>query len=300
MSKTFRKAAMSTICMLIVAVMSLTGATYAWFTSGTEAMVEGIDMKVTTAEGGIVISKDAIQWANNIDLADTVDKSNMAPVSTVNAKQFYTAVLSTENNEYIATKAATDANYIKAVLYLKNDGDAEFQADLGTTTSAIKDEAVNARKGHLATRLAVHYSAPLATFTNGVAATTEQILALEANTKAFIYEPHSTTHLVEGDTAVKEYKGVQAATYTGEAPAADTVYFHVNTGMTLAETPVATENLAAVSTEKETTSCVITVPAKSIIAVEVYIWIEGQDVDCINDIATSQLAVALNFKKHVN
>ena len=46
MKKTLRKAMLSTICMLIVAVMSLTGVTYAWFTMADNATVEGIEMNV--------------------------------------------------------------------------------------------------------------------------------------------------------------------------------------------------------------------------------------------------------------
>jgi hypothetical protein len=38
----FRKATLSALLMLVVAVVSLTGVTYAWFTSGNEANVSDI------------------------------------------------------------------------------------------------------------------------------------------------------------------------------------------------------------------------------------------------------------------
>ena len=39
--------------MLVVAVLSLTGITYAWFTSGTTATVSGMKVEVAVADGGV-------------------------------------------------------------------------------------------------------------------------------------------------------------------------------------------------------------------------------------------------------
>ena len=46
MKKTLRRAMLSTICMLVVAVMSLTGVTYAWFSQSTTAKVDGMTMEI--------------------------------------------------------------------------------------------------------------------------------------------------------------------------------------------------------------------------------------------------------------
>ena len=91
MSKTFRRAAMSSICMLIVAVMSLTGATYAWFTSGEKAVVEGMTMNINTADGGIQASignAETADWGSVLKLTNAT-KDTVNPVSTVDAEAFF-------------------------------------------------------------------------------------------------------------------------------------------------------------------------------------------------------------------
>ena len=56
MKKTLRRAMLSTICMLVVAVMSLTGVTYAWFSQSTTAKVDGMEMNIGTAGAGLQVS----------------------------------------------------------------------------------------------------------------------------------------------------------------------------------------------------------------------------------------------------
>ena len=85
MKNNFRKAALSTICMLIVAVMSLTGVTYAWFTAGTTATVNGMQMQVSAADGGVQVSaltdSGWTNYAATVDLNTTLEE--VKPVSSV-------------------------------------------------------------------------------------------------------------------------------------------------------------------------------------------------------------------------
>ena len=66
MKNTFRRATLSTICMLVVAVMSLTGVTYAWFTQGTQATVDTFDINVEASAGNLMIAmageNGALTW----------------------------------------------------------------------------------------------------------------------------------------------------------------------------------------------------------------------------------------------
>ena len=75
MKNTFRKAALSTICMLIVAVVSLTGVTYAWFTQGTQATVSDFNVGVEASAGNLMIAQadgnGALTWGTAITPFDT-------------------------------------------------------------------------------------------------------------------------------------------------------------------------------------------------------------------------------------
>ena len=60
------------LIMLIISGISLTTATYAWFTANRAVSVEEIDVKAQ-ASGGIQRSADAETWSNEVDLTDLRD-----------------------------------------------------------------------------------------------------------------------------------------------------------------------------------------------------------------------------------
>ena len=77
------------LIMLIISGISLTTATYAWFTANQKVTVEQVDVKAT-ASGGIQISADAAHWSNEVSLTQLKDVSTnkipdtaTRPVSTI-------------------------------------------------------------------------------------------------------------------------------------------------------------------------------------------------------------------------
>ena len=56
MKKQLRKAMICTVAMMLVAVLTLTGVTYAWFSENNEAYVNGLNMAVVKSSGGVYIS----------------------------------------------------------------------------------------------------------------------------------------------------------------------------------------------------------------------------------------------------
>ena len=300
MSKTFRRAAMSSICMLIVAVMSLTGATYAWFSSADQAVVGTLNVSVIDAAGGVEISTDMENWTSNL----TTGLPNLAnckfkPISTVEtltngAFAFYGATLGTDKNT-ITTKTAADSElvantsgWVEFTLYFRNTSATQpVNIDLwGTTISALEvtgDNAEVQNKANTDVLKAVRLGmADWGDITIAEGVTTTSFAS--APTTGLIYEPNATVHTTNGvlDGAVEG----QAHTYYGVSGVTDTA---INRKAATAGV------LTQVNTKKELTDMTITVDANSYAKVTFYLWIEGQDADCQNDVANTSFKLDLKL-----
>ncbi len=296
MKKTFRKAMISTIAMLVVGVMSLTGVTYAWFTQGTTGQVTGMQMTVTSAAGGVQISEDETSWASILPLTTSATQVN--PVSTVGgndtgaAWSFFTAAVSETNSKMIMTDTSVAGNYIKQKLYIKNDNAAELKLALGKAGTEGKMTSITENNteynGHLASRLGIQLiGAKQVPELGGAAVTTG---ASVAGGKWGILEPNAATHLAGAGEKVA-YNGVKAASKEDIVTDGETTfdgYFDMTSSN---ET-----YLAAVTTNDNATTFEIVIPAQTIIEIDVYVWLEGQDSDCTNAISSSALKVDLVFE----
>lgn len=284
MSKTFRRAAMSSICMLIVAVMSLTGATYAWFTQGTYSKVEGMEVKVEAATGGVLVAaNDTTTMPNDEaftqsllldDLKATGDAgTGAAPVSTTGAKDsefaFFTGeIISTSE---IKTATSSDKNYIMHYLFLRNINETDVTVNLGNVDGEVQtnikmvgetDKTTNA-----AGRIGLRY----------VDVTTMADYTLPAGSVgvAGANVLGETGYGIFANGSSRSYKAINAA--------------HNKIDVNASELPTVT-TVAAENFE-------IVVPARTTVTVELYIWLEGQDAACKNENADATFAVDLYFDK---
>ena len=267
MKKTFRTAMFSTIAMLIVGVMSLTGVTYAWFTQGTTANVTGMSMSVVAADGGLQISttKDS-GYANKLELTNA-ELTNIEPVSSVDAKKFFAATPNEENSNEIKTTETTENVWIQD-LYVKNTGYDDIVVDLGTTAFVDKDDNDN-RASEDAAKLAVFI----------VDDKTGTV------TLQYIYSQGTDT-----------YKGVNAAS--------DESYFNTTTGYVGEDT--SKSYIASPEKFKTNTAeCTFTIDGgdvdennvfqETVVHIRVVVWLEGQDQDCVNKNAASTFGLDLVF-----
>lgn len=83
-----RKKILTAFLMLVVTAISLTTASYAWFTENTTVTVDDITVKVSTTNG-IQISTDAVNWKANISNTDITSNAytgntNQLPISATN------------------------------------------------------------------------------------------------------------------------------------------------------------------------------------------------------------------------
>ncbi|MBE6604864.1 MAG: hypothetical protein E7639_04075 [Ruminococcaceae bacterium] len=277
--------------------MSLTGVTYAWFSAGTEATVSQINVGVKTSDGGVLISTDAEAWTSNLQSSALgIDSTALSPVSTNGAVanqalKFFTATNGdTGNITDITLAESATGNYIKFDLYFNNEAGAA--KNIGLSANTLVNLPADATKhSDYAARIAIIKQS---TVTTSAFYADGGLTTLQANngTASYVYEPNATLHTAAG---MRDYKA-QDSTYdnsekkfsyfgVGAAPETDTTQVNKYTDSNYLDA-VTTYDLGTTAFELD---------ADSFVKITVYIWLEGQDHDCQNDIAGQAFNVNLEF-----
>ena len=289
-----KKALVPAIAMVVASVIALSGVTYAWFTTGNTASVTGLDVNVQTANG-IQISLDAASWRSILtadDLTNTAGKSNVAiqmpsneiaPVSTagniVDGKMemflgayatngTLTSIKEVENN-------GTSGNYVAFDLYFKSSMAQTLSLDMGDNLSFVKCiDLVTGGASTVGTEKAVR----VAFLDMGSAATPAAARALKEVESLKIWEPNATSRAdgVEADAGKLPYDGFKAEFAN------------------IAEDALGADQVSAVTTLTEPSDFTFELEG-AINKIRVYIWLEGQDVDCINNISFGDFTTNLAF-----
>lgn len=297
-----KKAVLPALVALLCSVVALTSVSYAWFTLGNTASVDGMDMKVTSA-GGLQISASGdegtfksnllfsdLKKVNTNQLLYTVvdgkeQKVEVVPVSTagsvVDGKlAFYTGTI---EDGQLSSSSKTTTNYMYFDVYVKVVAGKTLYLDAGSIVNAIDKET------HLASRVAFVNLGYAATAAEAKALNTESADAIK------IWEPNALIRSQavknagnQTDGNQQEYQGI--ASVDGTKPV-------------LSGTNVVTFAPAQV-TDKDSDNYMQTTEAVELFElgegynkIRVYIWVEGQDVDCVNEISGGTFAITLKFKQ---
>ena len=290
-----KKALVPAIAMVVASVIAQSGVTYAWFTTGNTASVTGLDVNVQTANG-IQISLDAASWRSVITADDIVTAINtnaysnvvmqypageIAPVSSagnvVNGKleMFYgeynkDGTLRSEAE--VEQTRTSGGNFVAFDLFFKSSMDQVLTLNLGDTASFVQGTAALGGSANVGTEKAVR----VAFLPMGSAASPAAARGLTGEGDIVIWEPNASSRAdgVEADAGKLAYKGFKAGF--------DAV----------AENELGDEQVQAV----ETVNDAIDFNLKAgINKIRVYIWLEGQDVDCINNISFGDFTTNLAF-----
>lgn len=294
--KNKRKAMLqSSMIMLLIALVSLSTATYAWFTIGTSADVSDISF-TTESKSGILISADGTNWKSALTVTDFKITGNrvegaLSPVSTNGAAtgktlNMFTGTVGTDG-KLTATKSSESGEYTYYAfdLYVKNEGSTDMPFNLDAT-STVTGNGTAGDNGKIS------YATRVAFLKVGEDATKELADAASADeTAALIWEPNATSHSTYAkasrgatDGTVYVTKGIaQAGTYDMSDGAA--------TGDALVEIGTS-QNLSAASSGNV---AITTLSGNMITKYRVYIFIEGQDIDCNNAESGGTVDVNLKF-----
>lgn len=311
------------ILMILFTGVILTASTYAWFTANKTVTVSEIDVNVTTSEG-LQISADAVKWKTVISNDDitgvTYDGStnqlpgqtaSIKPTSTVGEidtatgfmKMFVGDVTSDATGNYILTatqsietKSTTTGDFVVFDLFFQTNAAATVYLTSNSTVGSVGTATGIQNASRVGFVVQGHAAA-------GTDAATIRALKSDGTVPAVIWEPNNDVHTA---AAVKHafdvyeistqqtgapklaYKGVKKdISKTANIPlnSAETEYF-------ADVTPNISTTVAGIPKEKY--ERVFDLEA-GVTKVRIYMWVEGQDVDCEDNASGGSVAYNLQF-----
>ncbi len=311
------------ILMILFTGVILTASTYAWFTANKTVTVSQIDVNVTTSEG-LQISTDATNWKTVISNDDITGAtwggvtnqlpsktSSIKPTSTIGEvdgttgfmKMFVGNVTSNAGGNYILTatqstetNSTTNGDFVVFDLF--------FQTNVASSIYLTSNSNVIAKN----TSTGIENAARIAFVEQGnvpagTAAATAQALKNDGSTAPIIWEPNFDTHTA---AAVKHAFDVYQVT-TQQAGGSKLPYVGVKAA--ISDTANISLNSKEATYFGEITpniySTTAGIPAAAyekafdlkagITKVRIYMWVEGQDVDCEDNASGGSLSYNLQF-----
>lgn len=315
----------SSILVLLLIAILLIASTYAWFTANKTVTISTLDVNVQAANG-LQISADGSNWKailKNTDIDPTTVSTTyagntnqipveMQPVSTAGVvdtgtgfmNMYYGTVASDEtaNGFALTTTKETDTKgttgkYIAFDIFLRADKD--------TTLTLTDKSGVTPKDG--STDLGLQNSARVAFIKEGHTADTSAqastVQALTGDFTRYIWEPNSDVHTTNGVTNALNTYGIN----TSVGPGAAVVPYYgvkdvITTPIALADTNGVTADSSYFTlmapdykTNATMTNTAIFSLTKGITKMRIYMWVEGQDVDCENSASGTDISFDVQF-----
>jgi hypothetical protein len=246
MKNTRKKLLVSSIAMLSVAAISLSSATFAWFTASTEAYADGMYVRTTKVSNLEINSKLDAKWRTHVDYKVGSKTANqlLMPSSTVNGADWF---------------------------YANADENTSFKATTATKYTGTIGDDTNFCDYYFADQLNIKNS--------GQAACNDVQIKIEG----FVgdYTRVAVVPVTEkGGTTIAE-DGKTFADYVIDT---DGVAYNVAKGTTLLDEDgnAVAENVQAITPSTTTTITVGNMVPEAVKYYNVYVWFEGQDVECEN------------------
>ncbi len=312
------------LILLVFTSLMLTTTTYAWFTTNRIVTIGNIDVKVQT-EGSLEISADGLDWKAIVDYNNIISVHDTSYRTSVNQLPDYIKPVSTVGNvdengylEMFYGLTSTDG-YGNGSLTASKETEREengeetegtFLAfDVFLRTTATKDLYLtsdsrifyngNSTGTENATRVAfvVEGNVPSDTAIGVI-----QGLTTNNNNNVYIWEPNYDTHTEAGVASAYEIYGLTttetnaaALPYDGIKEEFSESILLSNAKKTLYPDYFETVNPSIKTTKDNTAYQPLFTLVQGITKVRIYMWIEGQDVDCENKASIANLTLALQF-----
>lgn len=318
------------LLMIMLTGVILTTSTYAWFTANKTVTVSNIDVNVA-ATNGLQISVDATNWKTVITNDDingvatayptSVNQlpsaaNSLNPVSTVKEidattgfmKMFLGELTDSDGNYILTTSQSTETrgtagNFVAFDLF--------FQVQQETIIYLTSNSNVTVPDGKTST--GIQNAARVAfidsgNVTAGSSASDAQKLKAAANASVVLWEPNYDVHTAAAVKAAKDYYNKD----TQETGATQLEYYGVKTAISAADkvavsstadtyfTKITPDISTAVSGIPDTAYKQLMTLQPGITKVRVYMWVEGQDVDCENFASGGYLSYNLQFSSNPN
>lgn len=311
----------SSILLLLLMAVLLISSTYAWFTANQTVTISSIQVNVK-ASNGLQISTDGTNWKPVIQNADLIANiatsyptntnqvpTEMAPVSTDGSVtsgklNLYYGQVTTSGSDYILTASketdtkGTIGRYIVFDIFLKVDADTPIYLTPNSKVEKVGDNDVGLQN-----------AARVAFINEGTAAASESlttIQALNSGSTSAIWEPNNISHTDAAKNNAKNNYGFSDSDFTSVLPyygVKDEISSADNIPLQQLTTKTANPNAEKFAKVTPTYSTVASFPSNvsfttlttGITKYRVYMWIEGQDVDCDNSASGTDITYSLQF-----
>lgn len=314
------------LVLMFLTSICLSTSTYSWFSTNTMVYIDGLNIKVQ-AQGGIEISTDAKKWNPVITQEDIINAREnyensinqlpltMEPVSTgknVNNGKLEMFYGTTENigNDYIlmAVRSEEEESF-------GEDSEGKFMAfDIFLKTMADQRLYLSKDSGatYKGSAPGIENSVRFAFLIQGnVPYDTNYIVAQNLNgatsDTTYIWEPNFDTHSENGIKNAKEVYGINATLNNSEQILYDGLVANITKNDKILIADANNKNhpelFKKVNVDYLTSSDfnenieIFNLKA-GITKIRVYIWIEGQDVDCENNSAVGDIEFNFQFTTH--
>lgn len=313
MKKTIKKRAfVSAIAMLIVSAIVLTSSTFAWFSMSKQATVDSMDLTVSSPEG-IQISANASAWTANLTI-DEIFNTDDTTTSRYDAYEgnanLYPADLIPVSSAFEYSDAAgtgrvtfykatlNDTGYANVSVVSQTAGNADnagliafdlfFKVANDTTvyfgTSEFKDNS----SSDVLTALRVGFT-PLGNVPIGSTAAEAQALnTFTRGTNNIVYEVDSMNRSADAASLGQTDGKIPTKYLAATSAAGQTTNGILNNGQTKA-------TAAKLVTDTDNASVKSFNLKAGVTKMRVFLWVEGNDIDCQNSIAGAAFTAALKF-----
>lgn len=313
----------SAIVLLLLIALLLITSSYAWFTANQTVTVSTLQVNVK-ASNGLQISADAQNWKTVLekadlttaagtytDLVNQLPETDLEPVSSIGnvtdgkMDMFYGVVEADADKAgeyYLSSTKQTDATgtkgkYIAFDLFLKVDQ----KTTIYMTPNSKVTFAGDSDKG-------LQNAARVAFVTEGSATvdkTPDEMRKLALGTgTAKIWEPNYDVHTAAGVAAARDTYQVTTSTSNGSqipyygikaAIPAKTIPMKQVTTANPSETYFGQATVDYKTTATNTSTIKFAELAAGVTKIRVYMWVEGQDVDCENSASGTDIKFDLQF-----
>lgn len=326
------------IAMLLVAVVCLSSASYAWFTMSRTVTATGMNLTVIAPDNLLISNQADGTYAETTTVTESFGDYKLLPASSVDGQSFYYAEALKSANA-----GAPDAttNFIATTTPVSASSDGYF-ADFKLWLKTTGEDAIDVTVAQILT-LVTTTTPAASTYYSNVAVTADTFAAYKATGNLYTWEAAAEgtdtlgastkgTATAAGDSfvpastycqktdgikdalrfAVLDQSGIPiypfaGTNYTPTTAASNSVYgvnagvSNVNyfTGITGAVNEAGTgKNIGATTAVNSGAALFKVQGGGAATPITVRVWIEGQDINCISAIANTTVNLQVGFRDY--
>lgn len=296
--------------VVLILLLLLTVSTYTWFSLSKTPRVSSLSMYVTTATGmEIALTPDSEEWGQQLSYTDMVSETSpLRPVSwSEKDKMFYAAVYGIDgrltgkwqplSDERNANRNDYNGYYCIGTFYART----EERVKVSLTPAIEIDEGKNGSGTYLigfptwSTEDILHHNAGQGAENAvrvGIKITHlgDDNLPTDEEALFYIYEPNCDKHL-DGSVG---YVNTPSLDGTETLVPPDRIITQTASEWTEAF-PIEKNRVIHTFGEFTSSTELFTLDAYEKVKIQIYVWLEGQDVDCTNAIEDAQILASIQF-----